>query len=103
MANLYLTITYNKYANVYVNTIILNGIEEIGLLPVSVNTLQGSDPSEDESTIDVFPAMNVKKHANNSPAKYTNPFKSWLNIDDTEKKLTNINGAKRKVVYNNDT
>ena len=46
-----------------------------------------------------FPKNMVIKHANINPTRYTNPLKSWLNNDASEKKQTNINGAKRKNKY----
>jgi hypothetical protein len=58
-----------------------------------------SSGKNDGINVNTLPNNMVVKHANINPDKYTNPLKSWLNIDANVKKHTNTNGAKRKNKY----
>jgi hypothetical protein len=89
----YNPIIYNKYPNVYVKMVMLNGNFEKGSALVRVNELHIVDDSLVLLLkISDLPTITEKKQAIKRPAKYIIPLRSWFRIDDNVKKQTRING-----------
>lgn len=104
----FLAIRYTKYANVNATILMFNGIVEmrsfvfpilsalhIGLF-ISVVTGAKKSPARELNMI------TTEQFINNNPKNMT-PLTSVFNIDDSTKKLTNINGMIRNPTYNNGT
>jgi hypothetical protein len=83
------------------NVIVPRGIFDITPFCDNVNALHLSSILSEfiTKTELAFPIIKDTKVAINNPAKNINPLKSLLNMDDNVKKLTNMNGAKRYVIY----
>jgi hypothetical protein len=94
LAKPYNPIIYNKYPNVYVKTVILNGKLENGSPFVRFKVLHTVTSVVVEGFVNIlnFPTITDAKHAIKRPAKYIIPLISWFRIDDNVKKLTSIKG-----------
>jgi hypothetical protein len=67
---------YNRYPNVYVNTVILNGSLENGSAVPIINELHIVAGSSFLSNTLFLPTTTEKKHAIKRPAKYIIPLRS---------------------------
>jgi hypothetical protein len=72
----YKPIIYNRYPNVYVNIVILNGSLEKGSALVRVNELHTVDGDRVLSNTLFLPTITDIKHAIKRPAKYIIPLRS---------------------------